>query len=174
MAQEFTIKSKDIESKINQLLPSQGGFQAGVDFSASTMVIPIVDLTETAEGSSLRQDLQTAQSFTSAEAFNVSNTTTTLINTTGYYSVKGNYNLRTSTLQITGQFQLTDGVSTKVIYGVDTVASISTSRYTNTPFNFVVFLGAGESLVATTNSLALSITGSSRQIADISGNLINP
>ena len=62
MAQEFTIKSQQIEDKINQLLPSQGGFQPGVDFSASTMVIPIVDLTETAEGSSLRQDLQTALS----------------------------------------------------------------------------------------------------------------
>ena len=33
MAQEFTIKSQDIEDKINQLLPSQGGFQPGVDFS---------------------------------------------------------------------------------------------------------------------------------------------
>ena len=63
MAQEFTIKSQDIEDKINQLLPSQGGFGAGVDFSASTMVIPIVDLTETAEGSALRQDLQSAISF---------------------------------------------------------------------------------------------------------------
>ena len=47
MAQEFTIKSQQIEDKINQLLPSQGGFAAGVDFSASSMVIPIVDLTET-------------------------------------------------------------------------------------------------------------------------------
>ena len=64
MAQEFTIKSEAIESKINQLLPTQGGFQPGVDFSASTMVIPIVDLTETAEGSSLRQDLQSALSLT--------------------------------------------------------------------------------------------------------------
>ena len=58
MAQEFTINSEAIESKINQLLPSQAGFGAGIDFSASTMVIPIVDLTETAEGSGLRQDLQ--------------------------------------------------------------------------------------------------------------------
>ena len=46
MAQEFTINSESIESKINQLLPSQGGKGAGIDFSASTMVIPIVDLTE--------------------------------------------------------------------------------------------------------------------------------
>ena len=83
MAQEFTIKSPDIEDKINQLLPSQGGFGAGVDFSASTMVIPIVDLTETAEGSSLRQDLQTALSLTSVTRTFTNNTTNTLINTTG-------------------------------------------------------------------------------------------
>ena len=39
MAQEFTINSTAIESKINQLLPSQGGFGAGVDFSASTTTL---------------------------------------------------------------------------------------------------------------------------------------
>jgi hypothetical protein len=83
LGQEFTIKSAKIEEKINQLLPTQGGFQPGVDFSASTMVIPIVDLTETAEGSQLRSDLQTSLSLNSITAFSVVNTTTTLINTTG-------------------------------------------------------------------------------------------
>ena len=74
MAEEFTIKSQQIEDKINQLLPSQGGYQPGVDFSASTTVIPIVDLTETAEGSALRQDLQTAISFDSMTDFSINNT----------------------------------------------------------------------------------------------------
>ena len=83
MAQEFVIKSQDIEDKINQLLPSQGGFQAGVDFSASTMVVPIIDLTETAEGATARQDLQTASSLNSSSAFVVNNTSTTIITTTG-------------------------------------------------------------------------------------------
>ena len=49
-----------------------------------TQIIPIVDLTESAEGSILRQDLQTSLSLTSVTAFSVSNTTTTLVNTTGY------------------------------------------------------------------------------------------
>ena len=89
MAQEFTINSSAIESKINQLLPSQGGFGAGIDFSASTMVIPIVDLTETAEGSNVRADLQTALSFSDVTAFEVANTTTTVINTTGYFRIFG-------------------------------------------------------------------------------------
>ena len=46
MAQEFTINSTKLEDKINQLFPRQGGFGAGVDLSASTQIIPIVDLTE--------------------------------------------------------------------------------------------------------------------------------
>ena len=71
MAQEFTINSSAIESKINKLLPSQGGFGAGVDFSASTMVIPIVDLTESAEGSGVRQDLQTASSFSTENTLSI-------------------------------------------------------------------------------------------------------
>ena len=71
MGQEFIIKSQDLEDKINQLLPSQGGFQAGVDLSASTTVIPIVDLTETAEGSLLRADLQNALSHNNITAFAV-------------------------------------------------------------------------------------------------------
>ena len=84
MAQEFVIKSATLEDKINQLLPSQGGAQAGVDLSASTMVVPIVDLTESAEGSNLRVDLQTSFSLTSISSFNVTGSTTTdLANTPG-------------------------------------------------------------------------------------------
>ena len=85
MAQEFTINSEAIESKINSLLPSQGGFGAGIDFSASTMIIPTIDLTETASGSSLRVDLQSAFSHAGITAFNVSNATTTIVSTTGYW-----------------------------------------------------------------------------------------
>ena len=107
MAQEFTIKSQDIEDKINQLLPSQGGQGAGIDFSASTMVIPVVDLTETAEGSSLRQDLQT---------------------------------------------------------------SLSTAM---TTFS-ITKLDAGDTLRGTATSANSIISGNVRQIADLSGNLVNP
>ena len=85
MAEQFRITSQVLEDKLNSLLPSQGGMGAGVDLSASTMVVPIVDLTESAEGSVLRQDLQTALSQNSITSFNVTATTTTIINTTGYW-----------------------------------------------------------------------------------------
>ena len=167
MAQEFTIKSQQIEDKINQLLPSQGGYQAGVDFSASTMVIPIVDLTETAEGSSLRQDLQTAQSLTSATAFSVGfNTTSTLINTTGYFSVKGFVENNGNSGCV---IRLTDGTTTKNLYDIGATAT----GVVVVPVDIVVFLEAGDSLEAVTAS-ATKFKGSTRQIADISGNLVNP
>ena len=54
MGQEFFINSEELESKIRQILPSQGGKGAGFDLSASTQIIPIVDLTESAEGSNVR------------------------------------------------------------------------------------------------------------------------
>ena len=167
MAQEFTIKSAEIESKINQLLPSQGGFGAGVDFSASTMVIPIVDLTETAEGSSLRQDLQTSLSLTASTAFSVQNTTSTLINTTGYFRIFGT---SVHLAQSTNTISITDGTTTK-----DLFKSLGISgQATNVPMDFIVFLEAGDSITANTNDANAVLVGNTRQIADISGNLVNP
>ena len=167
MAQEFTIKSPDIEDKINQLLPSQGGFGAGVDFSASTMVIPIVDLTETAEGSALRQDLQTALSLTSVTRTFTNNTTNTLVNTTGYYRVFG-------TFQIVGglsvNISLTDGTTTKAVY-----TALGSSTLSNQDsFDFNVFIPAGVSLTGSTSGSSADLITVTRQIADINGNLINP
>ena len=174
MGQEFIIKSQKLEDKVNQLLPSQGGFQAGVDLSASTTVIPIVDLTETAEGSEVRQDLQTALSFSTVTAFAVQNTSTTIINTTGYYRVFGVVSSFTSNPLGAGQFILTDGASNKIIYAIQPGFNDSDNDFNVTPFDFVVFLRAGESLICLSTVTAFRLQGATRQIADISGNLIDP
>jgi len=172
LAEEFIIKSQDIENKINQLLPSQGGFQAGVDFSASTMVIPIVDLTETAEGSSLRVDLQTAMDFATSHNL-VNNGTTTLVNTTGFYRVFGT-SVRGNFATASAIIFLDDGTTQKTVYS-DTITTNSVSVPPNTTlFDFIVYLSAGLSLKATSNSNLVDINVSTRQIADNSGNLTNP
>ena len=167
MSQEFIIKSPKLEDKINQLLPSQGGFQAGVDLSASTQIIPIVDLTETAEGSEVRPDLQTALSFGSSSAFLVSNQTTTILNTTGYYRIFG-----TASVFGTGtiKFNISDGFSTKLL---TQFGGNSTSSY-STLFDFVVFLQAGHSLSIVSGQTTNECIGVTRQIADINGNLVDP
>jgi hypothetical protein len=174
MAQEFTIKSPAIEDKINQLLPSQGGFQAGVDFSASTMVIPIVDLTESAEGSSLRQDLQTALSHDTATTFNVSNTTTTVINTTGYWRIVATIRMRLGTSSAeSGEFIINDGTTDKIIAGMTGDATSGNVFFTEN-YDFLFKLEAGDSFKIKSSAGVVGIIGSIRQIADVSGNLINP
>lgn len=175
MGQEFTINSADIEAKINQLLPSQGGMGAGIDFSASTMIIPTIDLTETAEGGTQRQDLQRSISHTSANTFDVANTTTTVLTTTGYYFVKACVGLRcNSSIEGQGQFILTDGVTDKVIYEVNAPSMNTVTSLT--PFNVEldILLKAGDSFKITTNSNTVQIVGIYRQIADLSGTLVNP
>tara|TARA_Y100000004_G_C8942864_1_gene424909 strand:+ start:1607 stop:2122 length:516 start_codon:yes stop_codon:yes gene_type:complete len=171
MAQEFTIKSQKIEDKINQLLPSQGGAQPGVDFSASTMVIPIVDLTETAEGSDVRPDLQTALSHKTVTHTTASASTVTAVNTTGYYSVTATYFGRSSGCN--GFIFINDGFTSKNVreYSSET----SGADFSTTPVidSFVVKLEAGDSLGVTTNAFTV-IELFTRQIADINGNLIDP
>ena len=175
MGQEFFVKSTTLEDKVRQILPSQGGNGAGFDLSASTQIVPIVDLTESAEGSTLRVDLQNAFSLKNITAFAVANSTNTLISNTGFYRVFGSFNSCSSTTSDgAASFSLTDGITSKKL--VEFVAETNTSgkNNTNVLFDFVVFLEAGDSLTATSNRIDCNLLGSTRQVADIDGNLTNP
>ena len=172
--QQFRVNSTTIEDKFNSLLPSQGGQGAGVDLSASTMVIPIIDLTESAEGSTLREDLQSSFSLTSANAFDINNATdTTLINTTGYWRVYAVASMRITTGDASINFKVTDGTTTKQL--VELLGhNSSTVNNQEILFDFIVKLEAGESLLGTANYSGATLAGNFRQLADVSGNLINP
>lgn len=176
MAQEFTIKSPQIEDKINQLLPSQGGFQAGVDFSASTMVVPIVDLTESAEGSSLRADLQSAISHDTMTTFSIQGvSTSTIVNTTGYWRVFGVCNIRTNSSDpVRGALQINDGTTVKKLIEFDTITVDSDLDQAFPQFDFIIKLAAGDSLEGTCDNGFAFLKGCVRQLADVNGNLVNP
>lgn len=174
MGQEFIIKSQKLEDKVNQLLPSQGGFQAGVDLSASTTVIPIIDLTETAEGSDVRADLQTAFSHSTLTTFSVTNVTSTVISTTGYYRIIGNFSGLTANPGPQGTISLDDGITNKVIIQYGQSSGYATNETLNEDFDFIVFLAAGINLKVGCTTLSGRMIGSVRQIADINGNLTNP
>ena len=167
MSQQFRIESESLRDKINSLLPSQARGAIDVDLTGSTTIIPIVDLTETAEGSNLRQDLQTSFSLTSCTAFAFTNATQTIINTTGFYRVFG-----CNTLSAAGSasFNLTDGFTNKLLLEV----TFNSGGDNNDKFDFIVFLAAGDSLTCTASNTSIICRGVTRQIADINGNLINP
>ena len=175
MAEQFTIKSKTLEDKVNQLLPSQGGHQTGLDLSASSMIIPIVDLTESAEGSNQRVDLQTSLSFNSCTAYDVQNTTTTIINTTGYFRLFGQINCNgNSSSGSQALFKVNDGTSDKTLMMRGFSATNSTGLVASVPYDFIVLLEAGHSVSVQATNATTRIVGVSRQIADLQGNLINP
>lgn len=167
MAQEFTINSEVIEAKINTLLPSQGGYGAGIDFSASTMIIPVIDITEAASGAGLREDLQTSLSLTSVTSYNVSNTTTTIINNTGYFRIFGNAIFNTVNASI--NFTITDGTTSKILMFIGNNA---VSRFSS--YDFIVLLQAGDSILVNSTSVEASVRGVTRQIATVDGTLVNP
>lgn len=165
MGQEFFIKSEQLESKIRQLLPSQGGLGAGVDLSGSTQIVPIVDLTESAEGSNLRADLQTATDFATStiQAKNVTNTTVT--STPGFYKVYNCINGKSGFASL----NIFDGTTSKDVFilAFDTT-NVSIVRQD------VIFLRAGDTLRATSSASTVTMDVFFRQIADVSGELTNP
>jgi hypothetical protein len=75
----------------------------------------------------------------------------------------------TSTVQ-TLFINLTDGTTTKTIFGI---ASVNGGNSNILDFDKVIFLKAGESCIIVASASARFV-GSSRQIADINGSLINP
>lgn len=140
---------------------------------AQNVIVPIIDLTSAAEGSSVPQYLQTALAFGSQTAFDVNNTTATIVNTTGFYRIFGVAQMYTSTgTTRSGSFSLTDGISSKKIYEIDQL-SAGTQDAEQNFYDFVVFLASGESLTCTTTQNC-SFVGSSRQVATNNGVLVNP
>jgi hypothetical protein len=167
LGQEFFIKSSTLEDKVRQILPSQGGLGQGFDLSASTQIVPIVDLTESAEGSVLREDLQRAFSHTTTTRFNVTNTTTTVTSTTGYFRVFGNCHITGAGFS---NMSINDGLSDKIILTINGDPSVTGNNY----YDFMIFLSAGDSFKVSTSANVLTNVGIIRQIADINGELVNP
>ena len=131
-------------------------------------------MTESAEGSQVRADLQTALSFNDVTAFDHSGAQTTLVNNTGYYRVFGNVSaISTSSATKNGRFELNNGVTDRQIveYKMNT-----NSNTTNVmiPFDFIVFLPAGHSLIASTTDSNIVLAGCTKQIADVNGVLTQP
>tara|TARA_R110000868_G_scaffold261979_1_gene520349 strand:+ start:91 stop:588 length:498 start_codon:yes stop_codon:yes gene_type:complete len=161
MGQEFFINSQNLEDKIRQLLPSQGGGGAGFDLSASTQIIPIIDLTESAEGSNLRIDLQSAMSFDQQTSTSITNTTTTVINNTGYFRIFGNVYLNSGN----ADFLLNDGATDKRILRLSTAAAVND----NYNFDFIIKLTAGDSFKIQSTSATVTVDVTTRQLASIDG-----
>jgi len=167
----ITVNSEALQTQIRDLLPSQNGF--GSELQASNVIMPIIDLTAAAEGSGLPAYLQQALSFGSQTTFNARNSTDLIQNIPGFYRIFGTSNVESSAAGIGCNIQLTDGLTSKVIY--DHIRFSGATNVSQTViFDFIVFLAAGESVSATSIGTDSSIIGSSRQLATGDGALVQP
>ena len=166
-----SVTSEALQLKLRQLLPSQQGF--GTDLSASDTIIPVIDLTAAAEGSDVPSFLQTALAFGSQTAFNVGNATTDVITTTGFYRIVGS-----ASIQPVGSgskavsINATDGATTKKIWMFDVAANSSVGTLALS-FDLFVFVATGESIQVQGSGNTVT-AGSTRQIADVNGTLVQP
>jgi len=166
MSQQIkTITSEALEAAYRALTPSQDGFTE--DLMASNTIIPVLDLTASAEGTTTPQYLQTAIAFGSQTVFRVENTTTTIINTPGFYRI---FCIVSAYSGSALYFNLTDGLSTKRILEFANIAS----DVERDQLDFIVFLAAGESMNIQSSAPSSIAAGSTRQVADVNGNLVYP
>lgn len=167
-----TVTSEALQLKLRQLLPSQQGF--GTDLSASDTIIPVIDLTEAAEGSDVRQDLQTALAFGSQTAFSVQNASATVINTTGFYRIVGGATIDIQANPSEIAIDMTDGSTTKTIWAMQNPSNGGADAQAALNIDFVLFVAVGESVIVRSDSAECVAIGSVRQIADINGTLVQP
>lgn len=171
MPEITTVTSERLQATIRRLLPSQRGF--GTDLEAQNVIVPIVDLTATAEGSDLREDLQTAANLSGNTAFSVVETTTDIVTTPGFYRVLGGVSIRVDGSAFReARLQLSDGSTTKTILGWNVQNGINNEIVVQN-FDIVCFLRTGDKIRVETDTGCV-IEGSTRQIADVNGNLVNP
>jgi hypothetical protein len=170
MAQITEVTSEALQSVFRRLLPSQSGF--GEDLQATNVITPIIDLTPSAEGSSLPSYLQTALAFGSNTSTTTINTTNSLITDTGFHRITGTCYIGA---EITGEAKITitDGSTTKSLWEVNAIG-LSDNPCAALSIDFTAFLRAGDSISATTSTIYLVLDTSTRQVADINGNLVNP
>ena len=172
MAQVIRITSEALQATIRRLLPSQQGF--GEDLQASNVIMPVIYVTPTAEGSQLPQSLAQAITYNDVTNFNATNTSANLATSPGFYRVNATGCIRTNAASVLETvIQITGSLGTRTIWKLATAIS-STDLIASETTDFIVFLDTGETLTASSNSANAQFFGFARQIADRYGNIQNP
>ena len=169
----ITVNSEELQTQVRDLLPSQNGF--GSELQATNVIVPIIDLTATAEGSSLGNNLQTAISFGNNTSFLAANTTVSLAASAGFYRVVGTSNIDQTNTDNSNAFAISDGFSTKDVWTHFVPNSSSPESSSSMQFDLVFWLRPGDTLSAVSSSNgAIIFVGSTRQIATGDGTLVQP
>ena len=175
MPEIVPVVSEALEAQVRDLLPSQRGF--GEDLQASNVIMPIIDLTAAAEGSTTPSYLTRAWDYSTGSAKVENTTPTTLINTTGFWQINAIYTADTAGLAastpVVANLSITDGTTPKTVWELYR-SNANTDNESTVLESFVVFLRAGDSLTGYTFGAGKILAVQYRQIADVNGNITNP
>lgn len=168
------VTSEALEAKIRSLLPSQAGFTE--ELSAQNLIVPVIDLTAAAEGSSVPISLQQAISIDGDRFASTSSAAAQVVSTTtGFNRCFGVVTFMQS--DTAGAYQadlhLWDGSSRYDVFVTQMNGSVSAQTFNTLSFDFIYFAKSGVSLRYDGASFT-KISLSTRQIADLNGTLVNP
>lgn len=168
----ITVNSPNLETQVAQLLPSQRGF--GSELQASNVIIPVIDLTTSAEGTNVPEYAQRAWDFSTTHN-KIENATTDLVANPGFYQVDANASYVAGGADGEAQLIIDDGASTKVIWQANITNSgagihgVSLDRWEG-----CVWLRSGDTLKGVSNQTNVKLNVSLRQVVDAQGVLVNP
>ena len=168
MSQIIRITSEALQATVRRLLPSQQGF--GEDLQASNVIMPVIDLTPTAEGSQLPVDLARSISL-GTETFDVNNVTGNVIaNSPGFYRLYASVSISSGSGAVNGSFRLRNGATEKVMWrGV-----AAANDFYQANVEFFTFLDTGDELTVESSATRVRCVGAVFQVADRYGNIQNP
>ena len=145
---ETPIVSESLQKEFRDNFPSQ--ISSGRDLHVSDTIVPIVDFSTTAGVTGLSNTLQSALAFVNQTAFEVYNTSSTLANSAGFWRIYGLYSIFDGGTHNTDGFFLSDGSTSKRIYGIDKNGVATGNEYNfAVQYDFTIFLRSGDSLTCT-------------------------
>ena len=137
--------------------------------------MPVVDFSAAAEGSVLPSNLQTARDFATGNLSINSTTEQNIVGTPGFWLVDVNYvGFVTSTAGGQNYLTIRDASSNTIVWLLNNNTTATGSNESFSDDQFVVFLRAGDTLRGRVYNAAARLNVIYRQIADVSGNLVNP
>ena len=164
------IVSETLQNDFRTTFPSQ--VNSGRDLHVSDVIVPIVDFSSTATGSTLSAQLNNAIDYAMGN-FSVVNTTTTIINTTGFWRVLFNYSILGTGSSRDIHIIMNDGTTDKIVYRCDRPSTVINENV-NISEDLVFYLHTNHSLKVYSNDTQAECSGTYRQIADITGSATLP
>jgi len=171
------VTDEALEKRFRDTFRSQGGAELVDDLYAQGVIVPVVDFTAAATGQQLGENLQTAWDFstTAVKVTSLSGSPTTLISNSGFWQVDLTCNwFSAATPSVNWVVQLNDGSTTKPIWALSSANTSTLAATSVVDGHFVVYLRAGDTLEAYVGNTSYALDIWFRQIATVSGDLVNP